>query len=154
MTPIEQKQKELIEELDHYYLSKTIPSLDELNKVEGLKSEIAALERELPKTGAKDCQKAEEIAIDIRNLMFMINEQIEHPKDCFSMDLKALWNTLSDIVTKVDAMEEYRSAGMPSDFEIEAKFPILSNHQMDTASWNNSLRQDGAKWVLNKWKGE
>ena len=56
MTPIEQKQKELIEELDHYYLSKTIPSLDELNKVEGLKSELAALESEQEKKCDNSCK--------------------------------------------------------------------------------------------------
>ena len=46
MTKREQLQEELIEELDHYYLSKTIPHLDELNRVEELKSELASLKSE------------------------------------------------------------------------------------------------------------
>lgn len=41
-----EKQRKLIEELDHYYLSKTIPTLDELGKVEELKGELAELEQE------------------------------------------------------------------------------------------------------------
>jgi len=56
MKTIEQLQEELIEELDHYYLSKTIPSLDELNKVEGLKSELAALESEQEKKCDNSCK--------------------------------------------------------------------------------------------------
>ena len=39
---------------------------------------------------------------------------------------------------------------LATDFEIEAKFPVLSHHQMDTESWNNRLRQEGAKWLRDK----
>ena len=46
MTEREKLQEELIEELDHYYLSKTIPTLDELAKVEELKSQLAELKEE------------------------------------------------------------------------------------------------------------
>lgn len=39
-----------------------------------------------------------------------------------------------------------------SDEEIEAKYPISSIHQMDTDSWNNRLRQEGAKWYREEIK--
>ena len=39
---------------------------------------------------------------------------------------------------------------MLTDEEIEKQFPILSSHQMDTDSWNNRLRQEGARWYRNK----
>lgn len=58
------KQEELIEELDHYYLSKKIPHLDELNRVEELKSELAAL-----KSQEQEPDGAEEIVEIILNIL-------------------------------------------------------------------------------------
>jgi len=45
------------------------------------------------------------------------------------------------------AMEEYTQSRQPeiSDEEIEKYYPVSSYHQMDTGSWNNRLRQEGAK---------
>ena len=54
----------------------------------------------------------------------------------------------------LEAMEEYANNKCtdktPSVEDIDKEFPISSNHQMDTDSWNNRLRQEGAKWVINK----
>lgn len=36
-----------------------------------------------------------------------------------------------------------------TDADIEAYYPVTSSHQMDTNSWNNRLRQEGAKAVIN-----
>ena len=58
MTEREKLQEELIEELDHYYLSKTIPTLDELAKVEELKSQLAELKEEEPKQSAEEFLKS------------------------------------------------------------------------------------------------
>lgn len=40
-----------------------------------------------------------------------------------------------------------------TDEEIEKQYPINSHHQMDTDSWNNKLKQEGAKWLRSRIKG-
>jgi len=127
MTEREKLQEELIEELDHYYLSKTIPTLDELAKVEELKSQLAELKE----------QEQNNKTID------ELLKGCEHDGSYIPVnEVKRL-------------MEEHRQQGMPTeeDFREEAYKRYTSNTEYVNSDKAIGFIK-GAMYVLKKWKGE
>lgn len=124
-----EKQRELIEELDHYYLSKKIPHLDELSKVEELKSELSALESQPPPKSAEEIlpfinKIYDKIREDLRGARLMNVETddgdryplLDHLSN--TNTIKSGLEEIDNIVEQIeieDLLEEYASQQMPSE---------------------------------------
>ena len=70
------------------------------------------------------------------------------PKDCYWEEMRNLTNTPINYI--LEAMEEYKREGLPTDEEINREFP----ERKDSGSYleYNVARIEGAKWVIGKLK--
>jgi len=173
MTEREKLQEELIEELDHYYLSKTIPTLDELAKVEELKSQLAELKEEsIAKTETDtghlidmpELEKpsgAEEIRDKLSKMCFCKSPHLcsrckEEQTVCNNEEIR------KDIFKYLTTLGEHRQQGMPTEEEISIEaydedMPMEGDQHTFKYAFDDDQAEafiSGAKWAVNKWKGE
>ena len=145
MKAIIEKQRELIELLK-------APRYHEINDaIKRKESELAALESEQPKDGAKDKQRksAENIEDYLLKKRLIIDTGIYDGKVIYQFTHIVLVGEI------IRAMQEYRQLGMPSEEEIEDEF--TTQHFDNKNGHHYRVKKDrifGAKYVLNKWKGE
>ena len=164
MTKREEKQKELIKTLKEYIWRGKHPSdsSEYWDKIQKLESEIAELENEgreptnaereqwenehqpdyLPPDSKQPGKSAEYPSIDqlIPKSRLLIKDGIEWiPK-----------------TTAKQALQEYRTAGMPGEEKIESEAHRIAMYKGFT--YSAAKRKDDyirmAKWVITKWKGE
>ena len=113
-----------------------------------LESEIAELEKqgtELPPVEQPGKSAEEILKKHVNPILQLLN--IDDYFDVYSYNK-----------TILKAMKEYRTAGMPSEDEIDERFAVVKNKDDNyvTEALNNAakFKRIGAKWVITKWKGE
>ena len=124
------------------------PRYHEINeRIKTVEQQLAELKEEDPKLSAEEIKFAE-LSENLFNLAALDNGWLEcslSPQDCI---------TLLDWF-KVNVLTKYRQQGMPTEEEIkkEAMEQEGVGYRYSKDIHYTSDFIDGAKWMLNKWKG-
>ena len=142
MTKKEKLQEELTEHYKMYYDSIHSPQVISLNE-DLWNQHLIELEQQLAEL------KEEEISCE-KCFLFQQwtpkDNQFKEPKQSAEEFLKSkCLFTYAEIELIAPLLEEYRQHGIPAEEEIEKKFECHAN---------SKCYMEGAKWMLNKWKGE